>query len=157
MKQKEAIFTKKAKHYFVCFADQCPLHETCLRWEVGQYVDADEVAIMSMNPRNRKIAQAARLPRASVTAIVRTRSSECPLVCVNTSIMTCLTIRSSPSKVHSSTTMAVTSITNTIAPSVPYLPMSCRLSRPSANVTAGRSPSNSTPKSRIICGNPLIL
>lgn len=57
MKQKEAIFTEKAKHYFVCFADQCPLHESCLRWEVGQYVDADEVAIMSMNPRNRKIAQ----------------------------------------------------------------------------------------------------
>ena len=142
MKQKEAIFTEKAKHYFVCFADQCPLHETCLRWEVGQYVDADEVAIMSMNPRNRKIAQ-----------------GECDSYreCVNTSIMTCLTIRSSPSKVHSSTTMAVTSITNTIAPSAPYPPTSCRLSRPSVSVTAGRSPSNSTPKSRIICGNPPIL
>lgn len=55
--EKTALFTEKAKHYFVCFADQCPLHETCLRWEVGQYVDADEVAIMSVNPKNRKIAQ----------------------------------------------------------------------------------------------------
>ena len=50
---KTALFTKKAKKYFVCFADQCPLHATCLRWEVGQYVDADEEAIMSMNPSNK--------------------------------------------------------------------------------------------------------
>jgi hypothetical protein len=57
MNHKETIFTEKAKKYFVCFADQCPLHTTCLRWEVGQYVDADEEAILSMNPRNRHIAQ----------------------------------------------------------------------------------------------------
>ena len=53
MNHKETIFTEKAKKYFVCFADQCPLHATCLRWEVGQYVDADEEAIMSMNPSNK--------------------------------------------------------------------------------------------------------
>ena len=57
MNQKETLFTEKAKNYFVCFADQCPLHATCLRWEVGQYVDVDEEAILSMNPRNRLIAQ----------------------------------------------------------------------------------------------------
>ena len=57
MNQKETIFTQKAKNYFVCFADQCPLHATCLRWEVGQYVDVEEKAILSMNPRNHNIAQ----------------------------------------------------------------------------------------------------
>ena len=57
MNQKETIFTQKAKNYFVCFADLCPLHATCLRWEVGQYVDVEEKAILSMNPRNHKIAQ----------------------------------------------------------------------------------------------------
>lgn len=41
--------------YFVCFADQCPLHDDCLRWKVGQHLPTDLKACTCVNPRFEKI------------------------------------------------------------------------------------------------------
>ena len=39
MKNKEELLIKQAKEdYTVCYIDQCPLHNQCLRWLVGQHV-----------------------------------------------------------------------------------------------------------------------
>ena len=46
------LMRRKAENYLVCFIDGCPLHETCLRWVVGQYVDQGLVSHISVNPRN---------------------------------------------------------------------------------------------------------
>ena len=51
--QAEA-FRQKADHYIVCFVDTCPLREECLRWIVGNHVDAELAALSSVNPRNPK-------------------------------------------------------------------------------------------------------
>lgn len=49
---KEEIFRKKAPHYLVCFIDQCPLHENCLRWLVGCEAPTDTLMLPSVNPRH---------------------------------------------------------------------------------------------------------
>ena len=36
---EEQAMQNKVGNYPVCFLDQCPLHDQCLRWIVGQYVD----------------------------------------------------------------------------------------------------------------------
>ena len=51
-KEEEKAFREKAGHYLVCFNDQCPLHEECLRWLVGLYVDTTLPAYTGVNPRN---------------------------------------------------------------------------------------------------------
>ena len=39
MKNKEELLIKQAKEgYTVCYIDQCPLRNQCLRWLVGQHV-----------------------------------------------------------------------------------------------------------------------
>lgn len=50
--QQEEAFREKANHYLVCFIDQCPLHDQCLRWLVGQYADPMPLATTSINPRH---------------------------------------------------------------------------------------------------------
>ena len=51
-KVEEDIMRQKVSGYLVCFIDDCPLHETCLRWVVGQYADQNLVSHISVNPRN---------------------------------------------------------------------------------------------------------
>lgn len=46
------LMRRKAENYLVCFIDGCPLHETCLRWVVGKYVNQGLVSHISVNPRN---------------------------------------------------------------------------------------------------------
>ena len=55
MKQKSTLFKEKAQKYTVCFADNCPLHDHCLRWEVGLYVDTEEEVLTCINPRHKKV------------------------------------------------------------------------------------------------------
>lgn len=52
---QEEVFREKVHHYLVCFIDQCPLHEQCLRWMVGQYADTRPLAYNAINPRNPNI------------------------------------------------------------------------------------------------------
>lgn len=49
---QEKAFSEKAGHYLVCFIDQCPLHEQCLRWLVGRYADTKAPAYIAVNPNN---------------------------------------------------------------------------------------------------------
>lgn len=51
-KEEEKAFREKVGNYLVCFGDHCPLHEQCLRWLVGQYVDTSLPAYTAVNPRN---------------------------------------------------------------------------------------------------------
>ena len=57
IKTQEEQFREKSEHYLVCFLDHCPLHEQCLRWMVGQYVDPDLVVCTAINPRNPKLGR----------------------------------------------------------------------------------------------------
>ena len=52
--QREA-FRQKVNHYNVCMIDNCPLHEQCLRWLVGQYVESLLPMCTSVNPRYPKV------------------------------------------------------------------------------------------------------
>ncbi len=36
--EKELLIEKAHEGYTVCYAEQCPLRQQCLRWQVGQYV-----------------------------------------------------------------------------------------------------------------------
>ena len=51
----EEALRARVGHYLVCFIDQCPLHDQCLRWLVGQYADPTPLAHNAINPRNPKI------------------------------------------------------------------------------------------------------
>lgn len=50
MNLSEAQLREKASHYLVCYVEQCPLHESCLRWKLGPYTDPEEHVIMCQNP-----------------------------------------------------------------------------------------------------------
>ena len=52
----EDALREKVGHYLVCFIDQCPLHDQCLRWLAGQYVDTMPLAHNAINPHNPKIS-----------------------------------------------------------------------------------------------------
>lgn len=49
------IFRRKADHYLVCFHDQCPRREQCLRWLAGCHVDPQLVSTVSVNLRNPQV------------------------------------------------------------------------------------------------------
>ena len=55
LKQKvmidEKILKEKAEKYLVCFIEQCPKHEHCLRWIVGQHVPCEQFSITCVNPK----------------------------------------------------------------------------------------------------------
>ena len=51
MENQEQIFREKAEKYMVCFNAECPLHEQCLRWTVGHYVDSACHVVTCVNPR----------------------------------------------------------------------------------------------------------
>ena len=50
--QQEQAFREKVPHYIICFQDQCPLHEQCLRWLVGRYADPMPLVQKAINPLN---------------------------------------------------------------------------------------------------------
>ena len=47
---KEETFKEKSAHYLHCFNSECPLHEQCLRWLVGQHTQCTAINIMCVNP-----------------------------------------------------------------------------------------------------------
>jgi len=45
------LFSKKAsENYMVCFVNDCPLHEDCLRWKTGRYVSPTQIVCNCVNP-----------------------------------------------------------------------------------------------------------
>ena len=50
MNMTEEQLREKAKHYLVCYVDQCPLHDSCLHWKLGPYSDPEERIIECQNP-----------------------------------------------------------------------------------------------------------
>lgn len=57
MNNKEELFRKKANTYIVCFNEGCRMHQECLRWQVGQYVDEDSRMVTCINPRYKLAAE----------------------------------------------------------------------------------------------------
>ena len=54
---EQEIFRAKAKDgYTVCFAEQCPLREQCLRFLVGQYIPDTKSTYHCVNPRYQDVA-----------------------------------------------------------------------------------------------------
>lgn len=51
MNQAERLREKSA-HYLQCFVNDCPRHETCLRWLCGQHTQETGINIISVNPMN---------------------------------------------------------------------------------------------------------
>ena len=47
---KDLLIKKAASGYTVCFMNQCPLHEQCLRWMVGQSMPNDKEICQCVNP-----------------------------------------------------------------------------------------------------------
>ena len=48
--EKNLFSQKAATGYTVCFMNQCPLHEQCLRWMVGQSMPKDKEICQCVNP-----------------------------------------------------------------------------------------------------------
>ena len=54
---EQEIFRAKAKDgYTVCFAEQCPMKERCLRFLVGQYIPDTKSTYHCVNPRYQDVA-----------------------------------------------------------------------------------------------------
>ena len=59
MKNKEELLIKQAKEgYTVCYIDQCPLHNQCLRWLVGRHVPRTASTNRCVNPHFEGVATA---------------------------------------------------------------------------------------------------
>ena len=52
---QEELFREKAQSYYMCFIDECPLREQCLRWLVGQYASTVQYYTMSVNPHHPQV------------------------------------------------------------------------------------------------------
>ena len=53
MANNEQLFRKKAAEgYLVCFNNDCPLHEQCLRCDIGQYAPSGNMIISVVNPHH---------------------------------------------------------------------------------------------------------
>lgn len=53
MQNKEELFREKAAAgYLVCYNDGCPLHERCLRHDVGPYEPSDNIIINVVSPHH---------------------------------------------------------------------------------------------------------
>ena len=54
---EQEIFAEKARNgYTVCYAEQCPLRERCLRWKVGQQMPDTTSFYHCVNPRFEGVA-----------------------------------------------------------------------------------------------------
>ena len=49
MKDKESLFREKAEKYLVCYSEQCPLREHCLRAILSHYVPESRPVTTSVN------------------------------------------------------------------------------------------------------------
>ena len=56
MTEQEIFRTKAKEGYTVCFAEQCPLREQCLRFLVGQYIPDTKSTYHCVNPRYQDVA-----------------------------------------------------------------------------------------------------
>ncbi len=56
MKDKETLFRQKADHYLCCYNADCPRHDHCLRWEVGQHIDPERHVATCVSPFYQKAA-----------------------------------------------------------------------------------------------------
>ncbi len=58
-KEDQNLMIQKATSgYTVCFANQCPQHELCLRWTVGQLMPSDVKDCQCVNPHFEEVATA---------------------------------------------------------------------------------------------------
>ena len=48
--EKELLIKKAHEGYTVCYAEQCPLRQQCLRWQVGQHVPNSDSTYRCVNP-----------------------------------------------------------------------------------------------------------
>ena len=47
---KEESLRAHAPHEIPCFMHECPLHETCLHWMIGQYITGERHIVTCVNP-----------------------------------------------------------------------------------------------------------
>ena len=66
----EEAYKARDPHYLVCFRDECPLHDSCLRYACGEYVDTRYYFVEAVNPKFSKVA-----------------TSECPVYRKNETLM----------------------------------------------------------------------
>ena len=52
MTDYELLSQKAGEGYMVCFKEDCPFHEGCLRWKVGQFVPATQLRCNCVNPHH---------------------------------------------------------------------------------------------------------
>ena len=48
----EERFQEKSKHYLHCFNNECPKHQSCLHWLVGQHTVKTDIINTTVNPMN---------------------------------------------------------------------------------------------------------
>lgn len=53
---REQLFAEKAEKYIVCYNSSCPLHQRCLRYDVGAYVKPSQRILTAVNPHYNKAA-----------------------------------------------------------------------------------------------------
>lgn len=58
MEEKERFIEKAQEGYMVCFAEQCPQHEQCLRWKVGQVMPDTVGRYTCVNPHHKEAGTA---------------------------------------------------------------------------------------------------
>lgn len=51
-KAEKELFTEKAKTYVVCYSNECPMRNHCLRWKLGNYVRRDRMVQDCVNLLN---------------------------------------------------------------------------------------------------------
>jgi len=56
MIEKELLIKKANEGYTVCYEEQCPLRDHCLRWQVGQHVPHTACAYTCVNPNYQGVA-----------------------------------------------------------------------------------------------------
>ena len=56
MMKTELLMKKANEGYIVCHEQQCPLHEHCLRWQVGQHVPSSACTYTCVNPNYQHVA-----------------------------------------------------------------------------------------------------
>ena len=56
MIKKELLMKKANEGYTVCYEEQCPLRDHCLRWQVGQHVPHTAYAYTCVNPNYQGVA-----------------------------------------------------------------------------------------------------
>lgn len=66
----EEAYKARDPHYMVCFRDECPLRDSCLRYACGKYADTQYYYVEAVNPKYPKVA-----------------TSECPVYRKNETLM----------------------------------------------------------------------